>query len=176
MASISTSLNFNLALGRSIQQCIFEIGADAPLRTFRTIIPLIHWSLDSYLWDVQEGEDLGIQSSWKITEDFFFFLRAFCTYFFSWALLRTPRCHYQLQCLGCELSLACTISCQALVSSSILVCLVLPSCRITCCEWHTGLVLPASYNTRVWVSTLQHRQLLFVVVSHYSLLAVLICV
>lgn len=173
MTSISTSLNFNLALGRSIQQCIFEIGADAPLRTFRTIIPLIPWFVPV---GCSGGGGFRNSELLKNHRGFFFFLRAFCTYFFSWALLRTPRCHYQLQCLGCELSLACTISCQALVSSSILVCLVLPSCRITCCEWHTGLVLPASYNTRVWVSTLQHRQLLFVVVSHYSLLAVLICV
>lgn len=41
MTSISTTVNFNLALGRSIQQCISEIGADAPLRMFHTVIPLI---------------------------------------------------------------------------------------------------------------------------------------
>lgn len=46
----------------------------------------------------------------------------FCTCFFSWTLIRTRKCHYQLQCLGCELSchsrMTCAFSSQALVFNS----------------------------------------------------------
>lgn len=84
MTSISTTVNFNLALGRSIQQCISEIGADAPLRVFCTVIP----SIPRFMFVGWAGGG-GFRNLELVENARGLFPQAFCTHFLSWFLAIT---------------------------------------------------------------------------------------